>query len=283
MTGAIKTLIFIVLVLSYSATNAQYYYSDIIGNKQTNQQLSLLKKQKIKEVSAVSFESNNQPSPDFSLTQYINADYTTVFTRTLSATLQSALIATYANDKLIKSADSSSGAINITEYSYDSVGNLILVASTSNDEDGSFSVAEKHVWQYNAKGQPLQMLKIKNGTDTTVIEIILDSTGKVIEEKWKKNNRINETYFYYYDGLNRLTDIVRYNRKAKALLPDFLFEYDEKGLLRQMVQVQNGTTGHLTWKYQYAANGLKQREYCYNKNKQLLGKFEYKYTRFIPE
>jgi hypothetical protein len=283
MTGAIKTLIFIVLVLSYSATNAQYYYSDIIGNKQTNQQLSLLKKQKIKEVSAVSFESNNQPSPDFSLTQHINADYTTVFTRTLSATLQSALIATYANDKLIKSADSSSGAINITEYSYDSVGNLILVASTSNDEDGSFSVAEKHVWQYNAKGQPLQMLKIKNGTDTTVIEIILDSTGKVIEEKWKKNNRINETYFYYYDGLNRLTDIVRYNRKAKALLPDFLFEYDEKGLLRQMVQVQNGTTGHLTWKYQYAANGLKQREYCYNKNKQLLGKFEYKYTRFIPE
>jgi hypothetical protein len=83
--------------------------------------------------------------------------------------------------------------------------------------------------------------------------------------------------------LNRLTDIVRYNRKAKALLPDFLFEYDEKGLLRQMVQVQNGTTGHLTWKYQYAANGLKQREYCYNKNKQLLGKFEYNYTRFIPE
>lgn len=283
MTGAIKTLILIVLVLSYSATNAQYYYSDIIGNKQTNQQLSLLKKQKIKEVSAVSFESNNQPSPDFSLTQYINADYTTVFTRTLSATLRSALIATYANDKLIKSADSSSGAINITEYSYDSVGNLILVASTSNDEDGSFSVAEKHVWQYNTKGQPLQMLKIKNGTDTTVIEIVLDSTGKVIEEKWKKNNRINETYFYYYDGLNRLTDIVRYNRKAKALLPDFLFEYDEKGLMRQMVQVQNGTTGHLTWKYQYAANGLKQREYCYNKNKQLLGKFEYKYTRFIPE
>lgn len=283
MTGAIKTLILIVLVLSYSATNAQYYYSDIIGNKQTNQQLSLLKKQKIKEVSAVSFESNNQPSPDFSLTQYINADYTTVFTRTLSATLQSALIATYANDKLIKSADSSSGAINITEYSYDSVGNLILVASTSNDEDGSFSVAEKHVWQYNTKGQPLQMLKIKNVTDTTVIQIVLDSTGKVIEEKWKKNNRINETYFYYYDGLNRLTDIVRYNRKAKALLPDFLFEYDEKGLMRQMVQVQNGTTGHLTWKYQYAANGLKQREYCYNKNKQLLGKFEYKYTRFIPE
>jgi len=283
MTGAIKTLIFIVLVLSYSATNAQYYYSDIIGNKQTNQQLSLLKKQKIKEVSAVSFESNNQPSPDFSLTQYINADYTTVFTRTLSATLQSALIATYANDKLIKSADSSSGAINITEYSYDSVGNLILVASTSNDEDGSFSVAEKHVWQYNAKGQPLQMLKIKNGTDTNMIEIVLNHTEKVIEEKWKKNNRINETYFYYYDGLNRLTDIVRYNRKAKALLPDFLFEYDEKGLLRQMVQVQNGTTGHLTWKYQYAANGLKQREYCYNKNKQLLGKFEYKYTRFIPE
>ncbi len=283
MTGAIKTLILIVLVLSYSATNAQYYYSDIIGNKQTNQQLSLLKKQKIKEVSAVSFESNNQPSPDFSLTQYINADYTTVFTRTLSATLQSALIATYANDKLIKSADSSSGAINITEYSYDSVGNLILVASTSNDEDGSFSVAEKHVWQYNTKGQPLQMLKIKNVTDTTVIEIVLDSTGKVIEEKWKKNNRINETYFYYYDGLNRLTDIVRYNRKAKTLLPDFLFEYDEKGLMRQMVQVQNGTTGHLTWKYQYAANGLKQREYCYNKNKQLLGKFEYKYTRFIPD
>jgi antitoxin component YwqK of YwqJK toxin-antitoxin module len=283
MKGMYHLTVTLVLLWMCNPIEAQYYYSDIIANKQTNQQFALLKKQKIKEVSAISYESNNLPSPDFSLTQTINPSYTTVFTRTLSATLKSALIATYENDKLIKSADSSSGAINITTYEYDSSGKLVTVASTSNDEDGSFSVAEKHLWHYNNKGEPQQMLKIKNETDTLVVEIIVDSTGKVIEEKWRKNNRTSEVYYYYYDVTNRLTDIVRYNRKAKALLPDFLFEYDEKGLIRQMVQVQNGTTGHLTWKYQYAANGLKQREYCYNKNKQLLGKFEYRYVRFIPE
>jgi len=278
-----RILSFLFVFMLVKTLNGQYYYSDILANKQTNQQFTLLKKNKIKEVSAVSFESNNLPSQDFSLVQYIQKDYSSILTRTQSASLKSALIATYENDKLIKTADSSSGAINITTYEYDEKGNITIVASTSNDEDGSFSVSEKHIWTYNSKSEPVQMLKIKNGVDTMMVSLILDSTGKVIEEQWKKNNRNSEVYYYYYDAANRVTDIVRYNRKAKALLPDFLFEYDERGLIRQMVQVQNGTTGHLTWKYQYGSNGLKTKEYCYNKNKQLLGRFEYRYTKFELE
>jgi hypothetical protein len=44
-----------------------------------------------------------------------------------------------------------------------------------------------------------------------------------------------------------------------------------------MIVVPAGTSDYQTWKYAYNANGLKQQEACYSKQKQLLGKVEYNY------
>jgi hypothetical protein len=45
-----------------------------------------------------------------------------------------------------------------------------------------------------------------------------------------------------------------------------------------MIAVQQGGSDYLTWRYEYAENGLKTRELCLNKQKSLVGKIEYQYT-----
>ena len=137
--------------------------------------------------------------------------------------------------------------------------------------------AEIHEWTYNEAGQPVSMLKIKNSTDTTVIEISKDEQGLIAEENWKKKNRKVETYYYYYDAKNRLTDIVRYNSRLKKLLPDYLYEYDASGRIRQMTQVSLSSSSYIVWKYTYTEKGLKQKEAGYDKEKKLVGRIEYTY------
>ena len=121
------------------------------------------------------------------------------------------------------------------------------------------------------------MLLIKNGTDTTVIEFIKDENSLIAEEHWKKNGTVTEKYFYYYSEQGLLSDIVRFNSKAQRLLPDFLFEYDNTGTLTQFIQIPEGSDNYLIWKYIYSTNGLKQKEVCFNKQKQPVGRIEYKY------
>ena len=87
-----------------------------------------------------------------------------------------------------------------------------------------------------------------------------------------------ENYYYYYNDKNWLTDIVRYNNKAKKMLPDFLYEYDTEGRVSKMIQVIAGGTNYNIWVYTYNSLGLKEKEVCYDKKKQLLGTVEYLYN-----
>jgi hypothetical protein len=100
----------------------------------------------------------------------------------------------------------------------------------------------------------------------------------VAEEHWLKRGADIETYYYYYDKENRVTDVVRFNKKFKRLLPDFTFEYNAAGLVTQMLQVPNSNnTNYLIWAYRYNSNNLKVEEICTNKQKQQIGKMEYVY------
>ena len=44
-----------------------------------------------------------------------------------------------------------------------------------------------------------------------------------------------------------------------------------------MVNVQGGGIDYLTWQYTYNEKGLKAKETCSNKQKQLIGRVEYQY------
>ena len=85
-------------------------------------------------------------------------------------------------------------------------------------------------------------------------------------------NQLTQKYFYYYNQRHQLTDVVHFNTKANQLLPDFVFEYNEDGTIRQMTQVPQGSDDYLIWLYEYDSNGLKRKkDVLTNKNNLLAG------------
>ena len=122
------------------------------------------------------------------------------------------------------------------------------------------------------------MLKVKNGNDTTFVRFVLDEKGNVAEERAMRTKTDLPVIYYYYDTDSRLTDIVRYSLKAKRLLPDNIFEYGDDGRTSSMLVVPDGSNDYLKWLYDYNEKGLKARESCISRQKELLGKIEYQYT-----
>lgn len=274
-----KKLLFVSIAFAaFLQAGAQYYYLDVIGTAQTNKQYKLIKDNHLQKISAVSFEGNSKPSTDFVLEQTVGNNGLQITTRSASVNSgESFFISSYNNDRLAKTVDSSSNAINTVLYDYDTEGRLISTIAGSKDFDGTFSSSETHHWKYNNNGQPESMLKVKNAKDSTYITFKYDDAGNVGEENWHKNNRLTETYYYYYNPKKQLTDIVRYNRKARQMLPDFIFDYDAAGNINQMTQTQGTSANYLVWRYLYNANGMKEKEFVFNKQKELLGKIEYSY------
>ncbi len=257
---------------------SQYYYLDIIGTKQTNQQYNLIRTHQLKRINAVSFEGNNQPSKDFLLEQTVAKDGRQIITHSATVgSTQSFFISHYENNRLVKTVDSSNNARNTVVYNYDNAGRITSINSINKDFDGTFINSENHTWTYNEKDLPVSMLKVKNEKDTTLVLFIFDDQENVAEERWKKNNRITETYYYYYNPKKQLTDVVRFSRKAKAMIPDYTLDYDNNGRITEMRQTQATSANYLIWKYVYNDKGMKEKEYVFNKQKELLGKIEYSY------
>ena len=271
-----KVLVVMVLLIVSRQAGAQYYYLDVIGTQQTNDQYKKIIQHNLSSISATSFEQNSEPIPDFVLEQTIGNNQ--IITRSSSINSKESFFKSYYdNQQLFKTIDSNSSAINTVIYKYNSQGKLLSSTSSNKDFDGTFDQSEVHLWKLDNAGRLVNMLKIKNSADTMLIEFKHDEAGNLIEENWKKNNRIIETYYYYYNSKNQLTDIVRFNRKAKQMLPDNMFEYDTTGLVSQMIQTQGTSANYLIWRYVYNNKGLKEKEFAFNKKKELLGKIEYAY------
>ncbi len=273
-----KILLFAMVSCFAMQVESQYYYLDIIGTKQTNQQYNLIRTHQLKRINAVSFEGNNQPSKDFLLEQTVAKDGRQIITHSATVgSTQSFFISHYENNRLVKTVDSSNNARNTVVYNYDNAGRITSINSINKDFDGTFINSENHTWTYNEKDLPVSMLKVKNEKDTTLVLFILDDQENVAEERWKKNNRITETYYYYYNPKKQLTDVVRFSRKAKAMIPDYTLDYDNNGRITEMRQTQATSANYLIWKYVYNDKGMKEKEYVFNKQKELLGKIEYSY------
>ncbi|MEJ7826949.1 MAG: hypothetical protein WKF91_02100 [Segetibacter sp.] len=273
-----KILLFAMVSCFAMQVESQYYYLDIIGTKQTNQQYNLIRTHQLKRINAVSFEGNNQPSKDFLLEQTVAKDGRQIITHSATVgSTQSFFISHYENNRLVKTVDSSNNARNTVVYNYDNAGRITSINSINKDFDGTFINSENHTWTYNEKDLPVSMLKVKNEKDTTLVLFILDDQDNVAEERWKKNNRITETYYYYYNPKKQLTDVVRFSRKAKAMIPDYTLDYDNNGRITEMRQTQATSANYLIWKYVYNDKGMKEKEYVFNKQKELLGKIEYSY------
>lgn len=274
-----KTWLFLgVLFFSLSAS-AQYYYKDIIGNRESAELISGYRTNKVHTVTLNSYTVNNTPLNQFSIRQeFLPAQQALRTVTKTEYTLPSYLTSyTDANGRVVKTTDSTNGIVNTTIYSYNTDGSLAAVLFTAGDTLTAVRTDE-HIWQYDSENRISKMLRIKNQRDTAVVSFKLDEAGNVIEEQEKRRVAAEEPYYYYYDDANRLTDIVRYNKNAGRLLPEFMFEYSDKNQVIQRYTIPPNSDDYLIWRFGYDNRGLKTKEVIFNKQKEQTGKVEYVYT-----
>ncbi|HEX2535727.1 MAG TPA: hypothetical protein VHK69_18425 [Chitinophagaceae bacterium] len=277
-----KILFLFVLLAAVAPASAQYYYKDIVGTRETADMIRAYRAQKVSRVVLQSYDGDNVRSDDFFVEQVFSPSASSLTTTTRSGVTDASVLTAYtdASGQVVRTSDSSGAVVSTTTYQYDTEGRLLRVNSSSADSTGAAPMTEEHHWQW-AEGKPVRMLRIKDGRDTTVVTFGTDEAGNVIEERAARRGVASEPVSYFYDAQKRLTDVVRYNAKARRQLPDYMFEYSASGQVIQKITVPAAGSEYLIWRYQYDDKGLKIREAVFNKQKQLIGKIEYQY-QFQP-
>jgi hypothetical protein len=277
--SAMKTLLATFSLLFYFTASSQHYYIDIIGTKETSGIMQAYLKNKVRHVVLTSYDETNAPIKDFYVEQEFDEANRVLKTITRSDVAHESTLLSYvdANNLVVKTIDSSDIIVSNTTYNYDALGRLLSLTNSSIDSSGKSKETEQHIWKYN-DNRIAGMLRIKNMKDSSFVTFKLDENGNVIEEQETRKGIKAEPVYYYYDANNRVTDIVRYNKKAKKLLPEYMFEYSPSNQVIQKITVPANSDNYLIWRFQFNNQGLKTKEVIYNKQKQLTGKIEYQYS-----
>jgi hypothetical protein len=266
------------LVLGFQA-HAQFYYKDLIANKETNELNSRLKKAKVTDIKVKSLEFDNNEVEDFLCEQTVENNGKHVLTVTGSPYIGENHLHSFftSQNQIIRSVDSNPTII--IQNNYDYIENkLTKITITSFEVDNKKDKAiEVHEWMYN-KNIPEKMYLIKNGNDTTTIKFLIDTALQLpVEEISYYKGKEKERYYYYYDNKNRLTDVTRYHPYARKVLPEFIFEYDEQGNVKRKNSFTTGTKDYQIWHYLYNDKGLKTEEQCFLRGNVFRGKLVYSY------
>jgi YD repeat-containing protein len=276
-----KSLLLAAILLIGISSCAQYYYKDIVGTKETSELIKSYMKNKVSRVMLNSYDADDTKSDNLFVQQEFSPQSRVLKTTTATGgdNGNSSILFTYADEKgnIVKTVDSSGIVVSTTSYSYDGAGNLTLVSISSSDT--TVSESEQHVWQWE-NGKPSKMLRIRNNRDTTYVNFKLDDNGNVSEETATHKKVADIPYDYYYNENNQLTDVVRYNERAKQPLPEYMFEYSSSNQVIQKITVPTNNSDYLIWRYQYNPQGLKVKEVVYSKHdkKTPMGKVEYQYS-----
>ena len=267
------------LIAVSSGVNAQYFYKDIWTNQQLTKDFSILKNENVRTVVVKSFEDDGEPSQDFFCERKIDRDFTKSETVTRSIITQQSLLVSYYNERgwIIKTVDSTQTSLARSEYEYDNKGRIIMTTNFTKANDETGGITETHQYIYNATGKPEKMIRRKNNADVSTINFTIDDKGNIIDEEEIIRGVKGRKYFYYYDDKNHLTDVVHYNERAKRLLPDYMYEYNQSGQIKQMISTEDNISNYFTWKYTYNDQRLRESEKCYSKEKRLLGSIQYEY------
>ena len=275
-----KNTLFLLISFSSLTLQAQYFYNDIIGTLQTNKQMQIYNTNKVLKVSASGVDPAGRRTTDFSELQEIKENGKALKISTFNNLSKTIYYNRFDDQgRLISIIDSSFAVQSITTYEYDNNGRISFVKNVINDTANDFNQTEIHKWIYNSDGTPLRMLRTINNADSLEVRFIPDEHGNAGDEKTYKRGIETGVIYYYYDDKKRLTDIVRYNTKAKKLLPDIMFEYDDQDRIIQKITTTSSLNlNYLIWRYLFNEKGLKTKEALFNNDKELTGKIEYTYT-----
>ncbi|MEI9944895.1 MAG: hypothetical protein WDN26_11840 [Chitinophagaceae bacterium] len=274
-----KTLISLILLLSAVTAKSQHYYNDIVSNNELINRIKTLVDNKVKSITATGFDPQGAKTADYNEWQEIDADNNMLKVTTRNG--QQVTRQFYRFDKqfrVISVIDSSTDIKSLTAYNYEN-NNLVSIKTTVNDTLQGLSQSEEHQWKYNSSGKPVKMWRIVNNTDSNEYRFTLDEKGNITDEKQYRRNYAIDSILYYYDESNRLTDIVRYDKKARRLLPDFMFEYDDNSrVIQKITTLSAANPNYLIWRYLFNEKGLKTKEALFNKQKEVQGRIEYTFT-----
>jgi hypothetical protein len=271
---------FIMFVLVAQTSKAQYYFKDIIASREAIDKEKIYRNQRVKSVELASMDANDQPEDGFACQQKVSGNFLQIMTYSKSKfTPESFQTTSYSENGLLKNTiDTSKSFYSVTEYQFDAQGRLTNITNTSTQTDNQIKDIEEHQWRYDQNGKPLQMIKIKNISDTTHIWFVLDEKGNVSEERSEHNHVPMQAIYYYYNDNHELTDIVRFNAAANRMLPDYIFSYNADHSLASMIIVPEGSSDYQRWVYRYDDKSLRIEEICFDKQKKVLGKIFYAYT-----
>jgi len=270
----------IAFLLTNQRSRAQFYYKDLIIHQGNLQQYQLHKNKRVQSISINSFEDNGDKSKGFMFNQLYNASWSQLKTIAEIENSGRNVVINFYNSQglLYRTTDSSNGNYTVYEYGYDSLSRLVQIQNYTLAIGDKNRSSEIHNWFYDLQGKPEKMERIRDKSDTMIYAFKKDSLGNIIEEQGFHKKVPGEKTYYYYDAGNKLTDIVRYNKRSSKLIPDYMFDYDEKGMLMQMVNIPEGGGQSITWIYKYNEQGLKEEESCYLAQKKLAGRMAYQYV-----
>ena len=259
---------------------AQHYYDDIADARQLGQSMKNLVSQHVRTITATGYDARGTKSTDFNEWQEINAASKSLKKTTRNG--QQVNRNTYSFDdnfRLISITDSSRDIKSNTKYTYDNKGNLASVVTITHDSLNDFSQTTAHYYQYNESGNPVKLWRVINSADSTEFRFKTDANGNVTDEQLYRRGTPLDLTYYYYNDRNQLTDIVRYDKRTKKLIPVSLFEYDDNGRVIQKMSVLSiNRPDYIIWRYIFNEKGLKIKEALFNKQKELTGRIEYAYT-----
>lgn len=275
-----KISLIVALLFISGFVHSQYYYNDIQGARALGDRMQEYVRNKVKTVIATGYDPQGIKASDFTEWQEINATAHTLKISTRNG--QQVTRQYYQFDsrfRLISMIDSSGDIKSTTQYSYDAGDHITRITTITKDSLNIFSETEERQWFYNTAGQPEKLWRIVNNRDSSEFRLTTDEKGNVADEQLYRRGTGIDPVYYYYDAGNRLTDIVRYNKRAKRLLPDFMFEYDDNNrVIQKIATVSIRNPDYLIWRYLYNDKGLKTKEALFNKQKELRGRIEYSFT-----
>ena len=277
-----KNILILITFFLHTTVYCQYYYNDIVDARTISERMKTYASQKVKTITATGFDSRGAKTTDFNEWQEINPASKILKITTRNGQQVNRQYYQFNDQYNLTGITDSSGDIkSTTEYSYDKKGNIALVKTSTTDSLKDFSEIIEHHYLYNAAGKPEKMWRIINGTDSSEYRFTVDQKGNVADEQLYRRGIGVDPVYYYYDESNRLTDIVRYNKKAKKLLPVLMFEYDEANrIIQKMTVLSANNPDYLIWRYIFNEKGLKTKEALFNKQKEHTGRIEYAYTFF---
>lgn len=269
-----------------TSLHAQYYYDDIIGVQETNRQMQNYISNKVKSISGTGTDSKGTIENKYSEFYEIKNNGRSLKAAHITGMSKNVVYSHFDdNGRITSREDSSSSILNITSYTYDGSGRIIKIQNTVKDQDNKFNQVETHFWQYNSENSPVKMWRIIDntgsgmGVDSLEVKFVTDLEGNIGEERTYKKGMETNFLYYYYDDKKRLTDIVRYNKKLRKLIPDVMFEYDDNGrVIQKITTTSDLVVGYLIWRYILDENGLKTKEALFNNDKKMTGKIEYVYS-----